>query len=151
MTCGTRVRLVASALIAFACSAGLVAFAAATGAGKGSATPAKTAAAAPAKAATTGPSKGNAAAAKTIYTSKCIVCHKADGSGGVKLTGNATPNWKDPKLWADPKHNDDFLRDCMVNGKIKSGMVAWGKTGQLKPADIENLICYIHTLRPAKK
>jgi len=159
MTCGTRVRLAASALIAFACSAGLVAFAASTDPAKSTAAPAKAASttgastgSTTAKAATTtGPSKGNAAAAKAIYSSKCIVCHKADGSGGVKLTGNATPNWKDPKLWADPKHNDDFLRDCMVNGKIKSGMVAWGKTGQLKPADIENLIAYIHTLRPAKK
>ena len=25
-------------------------------------------------------------------------------------------------------------------------MVAWGKTGQVKPADIENLIAHIHTL-----
>ena len=144
MSCSTRVRLVAFALIAFACSAGLVAFAATTGPSKGNPAPAK---AAP----TTGPSKGNPAAAKAIYNSKCVVCHKADGSGGVKLTGNPTPSWKDPKLWADPKHTDDFLRDCIVNGKVKSGMVAWGKTGQLKPADIENLIAYIHTLRPAKK
>ena len=67
----------------------------------------------------------------------------------MKLTGNPTPNWKDAKLWADPKHNDDYLRDCITNGKIKSGMVAWGKTGQLKPADIENMIAYIHTLRSA--
>ena len=102
-------------------------------------------------AATTGPSKGNAAAAKAIYTSKCVVCHKADGTGGVKLTGNPTPSWKDPKLWADPKHNDDFLRDCITNGKVKSGMVAWGKTGQIKPDDIENLIAYIHTLKPGAK
>lgn len=99
-----------------------------------------------------GPSKGNAAAGKAIYASKCVACHKADGSGGIKLTGNVTPNWKDPKVWKDParvKGGDDFLRDCIVNGKVKSGMVAWGKTGQLKPAQIEDLIAYIHVL--AKK
>lgn len=102
-------------------------------------------------AAVTGPSKGNPAAAKPIFMSKCIACHKADGSGGIKLTGNATPNWKDPKVWADPKRNtDDYFRDCITNGKVKSGMVAWGKTGQIKPADIENLIAFIHTLAKKK-
>ena len=79
------------------------------------------------------------------------MCHKADGTGGVKLTGNPTPNWKDPKTWADPKRaKDDYFRDCITNGKLTSGMVAWGKTGQIKPADIENLIAYIHTLKGGK-
>lgn len=98
------------------------------------------------------PSKGNAAAAKPIFTQKCIACHKADGTGGVKLTGNPTPNWKDPKTWADPKRKnvDAYLRDCITNGKVTSGMVAWGKTGQLKPNQIEDLIAYIKTLGPKK-
>lgn len=100
-----------------------------------------------------GPSKGNAAAGKAIYASKCVVCHKADGTGGIKLTGNPTPNWKLPKTWADParvKGGDDFMRDCIVNGKVKSGMVAWGKTGQVKPAQVEDLIAYINTLAKKK-
>ncbi len=102
-------------------------------------------------AATTGPSKGNPAAAKPIFMSKCIACHKADGSGGVKLTGNPTPNWKDPKTWADPKRTDDYIRDCITNGKVQSGMVAWGKTGQLKPAQIEDLVAFIRTTFAPKK
>jgi mono/diheme cytochrome c family protein len=101
--------------------------------------------------AVTGPSKGVAAEGKKIFTAKCVACHKADGTGGVKLTGKPTPNWKDPKYVNDPKWTDDFLRDCITNGKMQSGMVAWGKTGQLKPADIENLIAYIHTLAARKK
>jgi mono/diheme cytochrome c family protein len=145
MSCSARVRLVGFALTASALLGSLVAFAAST---TPAATPAVTTpAAGAAPAMIKGPSKGTAAAAKAIFTSKCIVCHKADGTGGVKLTGNPTPNWKDAKLWADPKHNDDFLRDCITNGKVKSGMVAWGKSGQIKPADIENLIAYIHTLK----
>lgn len=96
------------------------------------------------------PSKGNPALGKAIFSVKCIACHKPDGTGGIKLTGNPTPNWKDPKVWADPKRNDDYLRDCITNGKVKSGMVAWGKTGQIKPADIENLIAYINTLAKKK-
>jgi mono/diheme cytochrome c family protein len=95
--------------------------------------------------ATAGPSKGNPAAAKPIFMSKCIACHKADGTGGVKLTGNPTPNWTDPKTWADPKRTDDYLRDCITNGKVKSGMVSW--KSQIKAADIENLIAFIHTFK----
>ena len=101
--------------------------------------------------ATAVPAKGDAKAGQAVFKAKaCATCHKADGSGGVKLTGNATPNWKDPKVWADPKRNDAYQRDCIMNGKTKSGMVAWGTTGQIKPADIENLIAYIHTLKPKK-
>lgn len=99
-----------------------------------------------------GPAKGDPAAGKKIFVVKCVVCHKPDGKGGVKLTGNPTPNWTDPKTWADPKRKtDDYFRDCITNGKPTSGMVAWGKTGQVKPADIENLITYIHTFAPKKK
>jgi cytochrome c2 len=50
-----------------------------------------------------------------------------------------------------PKWTDDFLRDCITNGKLKSGMVDFGKSGQLKPAEIENLIAYIHTLAATRK
>jgi mono/diheme cytochrome c family protein len=98
------------------------------------------------------PSKGDPKLGLAMFKAKaCATCHKADGSGGVKLTGNPTPNWKDPKIWADPKRkDDDYFRDCITNGKAKSGMVAWGKTGQVKPADIENLIAYIHVLSGRK-
>jgi mono/diheme cytochrome c family protein len=101
--------------------------------------------------AVTGPSHGNAIAGKAMFQAKCVACHKADGTGGIKLTGNPTPNWKDPKYVNAPKWTDDFLRDCITNGKMKSGMVAWGKTGQIKPAEIENLIAYIHTLAAPRK
>jgi len=102
----------------------------------------------PAPAAT--PPPGNPADGKKIFSVKCVPCHKADGSGGVKLTGNPTPDWRDAKRMADPKYNDAYLRDCITNGKMKSGMVAWSKQG-VKPQDIENLIAYIHTFANAKK
>jgi mono/diheme cytochrome c family protein len=51
---------------------------------------------------------------------------------------------------ADPKYNNDYLRDCITNGKSKSGMVAWGKTGQLKPTEIEHVIAYIRTFSAKK-
>ena len=94
------------------------------------------------------PAKGNPADGKKIFTTKCVTCHKADGTGGVKLTGNPSPNWKDKKHQA--LMTDAYLRDCITNGKVKSGMVAWGKTGQVKPADIDNLIAYIRVLSGTK-
>lgn len=102
---------------------------------------------------TVAPPKGDPALGKKVFSAKnCATCHKADGSGGFKLSGNPTPNWRDAKRMADPKYDDAYLRDCIVNGKIKSGMVAWGKTGQIKPEQIEHLIAYIHTFAaPAKK
>jgi len=87
--------------------------------------------------------KGNAAAGKKIFVVKCVACHKPNGRGGLKLTGNPTPDWRDAKRMADPKYDDAYLRDCITNGKIKSGMISW--KSQLKPADIVNLIAYIRT------
>jgi mono/diheme cytochrome c family protein len=98
----------------------------------------------------TGPSHGSAEAGKKIFKEKCVICHKPDGSGGFKLTGNPTPDWRDTTRMDDPKHNDDYLRDCITNGKPKSGMPTWSKQG-VKPAQIEDLIAFIHTFRGTKK
>jgi len=93
---------------------------------------------------------GDAVAGKAIFQVKCVACHKKDGTGGFKVTGNPTPNWTLKKTW-DATRTDAYLRDCITNGKIKSGMVAWGKTGQVKPNQIEDLIAYIKTFKAAAK
>ena len=93
---------------------------------------------------------GDPVAGKAIFQTKCIACHKKDGTGGFKVTGNPTPNWTLKKTW-DATRTDAYLRDCITNGKIKSGMVAWGKTGQVKPNQIEDLIAYIKTFKAAAK
>jgi len=93
---------------------------------------------------------GNEANGKKLYVVKCVACHKADGSGGVKLTGNATPDWRNPEHMLMPGHGDAEMRDCITNGKPKSGMVAWVKTGQLTSAQVEDLIAYIHTFSKKK-
>ncbi len=97
-----------------------------------------------------GPAKGDAAAGQALYKTKCIACHKVDGSGGFKVTGNPTPNWLLKKTW-DATRTDDFMRDCIVNGKLKSGMVAWGKTGQLKPQQVEDMVVFIRTFKAKAK
>ena len=94
--------------------------------------------------------KPDAARGKKIYSVKCVVCHMADGSGGFELTGAPTPDWRNAKLMASRAHSDSALRDCIMNGRPKSGMVAWAKSGQLKPAQIADLIAYIHTFQGKK-
>lgn len=93
---------------------------------------------------------GDPALGKKIFQVKCSPCHKADGSGGIKLTGNPTPNFRDPKRATDPKYTDAYFRDCMTNGKIKSGMQPITKIGvDLK--EVPNLIAYIRTFCQSKK
>ncbi len=94
---------------------------------------------------------GNPADGRKIFVAKaCATCHKADGSGGIKLTGNPTPNWRDAKRMADSTYDDAYLRECIMNGRPKSGMLGWGKTGQLKPQQISHLIAYIRTFSAKK-
>ena len=97
-----------------------------------------------------GPSTGNATAGAAIFKTKCVACHKADGTGGFKVTGKPTSNWTLKKTW-DATRTDDYMRDCITNGKMKDGMVAWGKTKQLTPAQIEDVIMYIKTFKAAAK
>lgn len=101
--------------------------------------------AAPAKAAA---GKGDAAKGAAKYKTLCVACHKPDGSGGYKAAGNPTPNWTLKKTW-DATRTEAYLRDCITNGKIKSGMVPWGKT--LKPAEIDDMIAHIHTIKAKAK
>lgn len=135
-------RAVSLALVVFAASAAVLGTALAAGT-----TTAKTAATTPAKSTT---AAGDAKAGQAIFKVKCVACHKVDGTGGFKVTGNPTPNWTLKKTW-DATRTDAYLRDCITNGKTKSGMVAWGKTGQIKAPDIENLIAYIKTFKAAAK
>jgi len=93
---------------------------------------------------------GNELEGRKIYVTKCVACHKADGSGGVKFTGNPTPDWRNPEHMLMPGHGDAAMRDCITNGRPKSGMMAWVKSGLLKPAQVEDLIAYIHTFSKKK-
>ncbi len=97
-----------------------------------------------------GPTTGKAEAGAAIFKTKCVACHKADGTGGFKVSGQPTANWTLKKTW-DATRTDDYFRDCITNGKMKDGMVAWGKTKQLTPAQIEDLIAYIKTFKAKAK
>ena len=133
-------RAVSLALVVFAASAAVL----------GTALAASTTAKPAAPTTSAKPAAGDAKAGKAKFEVTCVACHKKDGTGGFKVTGNPTPNWTLKKTW-DATRTDAYLRDCITNGKLKSGMVAWGKTGQIKTAEIENLIAYIKTFKAAAK
>ena len=75
-----------------------------------------------------GPSKGDPALGKAIFTKNCVVCHKADGTGGVKLTGNPTP---------ELEGRQDLGRSSARQGRLlprlhhqRQGQVGHGGVGQ---------------------
>jgi len=110
------------------------------------AAPAATPTGAPAAA----PAAGDPAAGRKVFLARsCATCHKPDGAGGIKLTGNPTPNWRDAKFMAT--QTDSILRDCITNGRAKSGMPAWVRSGQVKAEQVPDLIAYIRTFSAAKK
>ena len=67
--------------------------------------------------------QGDAKKGKKLFSAKaCFACHKANGSGGFKVGGNPTPDWRDSKRMNDPQFDNAYLRDCITNGKLKSGI-----------------------------
>ena len=78
-----------------------------------------------------------------IFTTKCTLCHAADGSGSSP-TGKALKA-KDLKSDEVQKASDEDLTTIITNGKGK--MPAFGK--KLKPEDIQALVAYVRSL--AKK
>ena len=138
-----RATALALSTVAFAAAA----YAAATAP---AAKPAAAATAPTTLAAPAGVTKGDPAKGAAKYKVLCVACHKADGTGGFKSTGNPTPNWTLKKTW-DATRTDGYLRDCITNGKMKSGMVPWGKTGQLKPQEVEDMIAFVMTHKAKAK
>jgi mono/diheme cytochrome c family protein len=84
----------------------------------------------------------NAAAGKTVYTSKCQACHAADGTGNPGLGKALGVTWA-PLGGADvQKMSDDDLKKVVTAGKGKMKPIA-SVTG----ADLDNVIAYVRTLK----
>lgn len=80
---------------------------------------------------------GTVAAGKTVFTTNCAACHRADGGG---LIG---PNLTD-KYWLHGGTIADIYR-TVNDGVLAKGMPAWGKV--LKPADVTAATAYVASLR----
>jgi cytochrome c6 len=85
------------------------------------------------------PLSAGAQDAATIYKSKCVGCHAADGTGsamGKKMGAHDFTTAEAQSM------SDAQLTDIITNGKNKMP-----KYGSLKPEDIKGLVAYIRTLK----
>lgn len=67
------------------------------------------------------------AAARTIYTEKCVKCHKEDGSGGKVEIDGETLNSEDFTSEKMKKMGDDKYVKYITKGVISEGMPAFEK------------------------
>lgn len=81
--------------------------------------------------------------AASVFKSKCVMCHAADGSGNSP-SGKALKA-KDLRSPETQSKSDTEIADVITKGRNK--MPAFGE--KLKPDQIQGLVAYIHQL--AKK
>ena len=87
---------------------------------------------------------GDPAAGKDLFTSKCGMCHGADGSGNTAMGKRFNiQNLRSPDL---QKRSDADLAAAITKGKGK--MPAF--EGKLTPEQISNVIAYIRALGKGK-
>jgi len=75
---------------------------------------------------------------KALYDSKCVVCHRADGGGGIG------PNLTD-EYWILGGDVKDVFHTIMEGGRDGKGMVPW--KAEIKPTDIQKISSYIISLQ----
>lgn len=76
-------------------------------------------------------------AGKSIFTTNCVACHKADGGGGIG------PNLTD-QYWILGGGIKNVFRTISEGGRDGKGMVAWKQT--LKPAEMAQVASYVISL-----
>jgi cytochrome c6 len=82
----------------------------------------------------------DAAAGKTLFTSKCAICHGADGAGKTSIGKNL--KIKDLHSPDVQKQSDTDLKAIITNGKNK--MPAF--KGKLTEPQIDDVLAYIREL-----
>jgi len=79
-------------------------------------------------------------ASETLYKSKCVACHGADGAGSAMGTKMGTHDFTTAAVQG---MSDAELTETITNGKNK--MPKYGAS--LKPDDIKGLVAYIRTFK----
>jgi len=74
---------------------------------------------------------------ETIFNAQCVVCHAADGGGGVG------PNFTD-EYWIHGGSIKDIFHTIKY-GVPEKGMISW--QSQLPPDAMRDVACYIYTLK----
>lgn len=88
--------------------------------------------------------KGDAAKGKAVYAQNCAMCHGATGKGDGAAAAalNPKPNNFTKGVFKYGSKDADLAK-TIKNGK--GPMPPWGAI--LKPADVDNVIAYIRTLK----
>jgi len=84
----------------------------------------------------------DATAGKAVYTSKCQVCHAADGSGNQNLAKAMSVTLRPLGSAEVQGMSDDELKKVIIAGKGKMKPIS-GVSG----ADADNVVAYIRTLK----
>ena len=85
------------------------------------------------------PSSMHAQDAASLFKSKCVACHSADGTGSAMGKKMGAHDWTSADV---QKMSDADLTDIITNGKNKMP-----KYASLKPEEIKGLVAYIRTLK----
>lgn len=84
---------------------------------------------------------GDLAEGKSIFTTNCVLCHKADGGGAIG------PNLTD-KNWILGGGIKNLFKTISEGGRPGKGMVAWKES--LKPTEIQKVASYVMSLQDTK-
>lgn len=76
---------------------------------------------------------------KTIFTTNCVACHRADGGG------NIGPNLTD-NHWILGGGIKNVFHTIINGGRDGKGMISWSKNG-LKPKEIQKVASYVLSLQ----
>ena len=92
---------------------------------------------------TCGPvSAQDAAAGKAVYSKKCQSCHAADGNGNAAMASALKAEFKPLSSDEIQKKSDADLKKAITGGMGKMKPV----TGVM-PADVDNVVAYLRTLK----
>ncbi|CAM4394870.1 cbb3-type cytochrome c oxidase N-terminal domain-containing protein [Flavobacterium terrigena] len=78
---------------------------------------------------------------KAIFTTNCVLCHKADGGGAIG------PNLTDAN-WINGGGIKNLFKTISEGGRPGKGMVAWKES--LKPTEIQKVASYVMSLQGTK-
>ncbi len=97
-----------------------------------------------------GTPKANAVEGQKLFDADCAGCHKADGSGGIKIGRERAADLRAPRLERRYR-TDALLRRAILEGKEANGealdpaMPRW--QGKLSSSQVNDVIGFLKTLK----
>jgi len=85
-----------------------------------------------------------------LFENHCAVCHKSDGSGGIKSGTLISPDLRAPALEQTYHKSDALLRRAILEGKNEEGapldpvMPRW--RGRLSRQEVDSIIAFLKAL-----